>query len=670
MEETGKISHTQSLKGYDRTRIKRIGLEEYLRELKWEKENARRLADSDARPGDTGRSTLLTSQNPNTVFSSKYPVYNRLGRELCVLYQIHEGDVSNELHRVRNGVHGRRSGVRLSTELSFAADFDAVESTNPSLQRAGDGDFRITDDWRAGNSRLPSCSSTATTSVPTTRCSPRPSVFSIYRETTGSESRGRCTERSTPRGTILSADAPLSEGCVWERKRKRVSYALNEETKSTPILRVEATRHLSSPPCAVVAREGGLDDVVIPERQAAPETRRAFHSSAAVEHSSPSVAPPTQTTLYPASQIMPAAYGPNASAVRVQGSLACDMEKNLEDACRRLLGSSALVTHCGGGHTLGEVGGAELHDSGTGKMPALKTGVTFLLAGEEFIVCACIDNGHVFKVSRVGDTSDPQDILLYKWYMRLHADGAEGEASNGMRSESIRAALGLHWCAPEVSVQGYTFDDGGLTLLYLPAKYKSVPISALRLSEMSYKCIVRAVLKALSMLLARRTVHGALNDLRNIYVAFPCDKDSHCSDVPNALPLVVPLHWENSVDFTMFFDRNVGRSVPLLLEVSPPDGSGGAERTRGTRVEMRCGSDVRCALHELLEKDASREMSSEAFYISQKLLLRAEDPASTVPQLVLDVNQLVCALSGGAEEEHRNALWAEHRNALHNLFEK
>lgn len=151
-----------SVKGYDRTRVRRLSLREYLKELTTEQEQARYPSqqaqhecqeapergvrgDENNSPnttvapakgerdaltslcrGDDTTSSLTHSKKSllcgsrfpcRTTFSSKYPVFDRLGCELCVLYQMYEVDVGNELHRVQCSRKGRQSGVRCSTEV-------------------------------------------------------------------------------------------------------------------------------------------------------------------------------------------------------------------------------------------------------------------------------------------------------------------------------------------------------------------------------------------------------------------------------------------------------------------------------------------------------------------------------------------------------------------------
>lgn len=154
---TPAVSRLVSLRGFDRTKVSRISLETYKAEVTME--NERSLSPSCA----PQRSAILTSSHPNTVFSSKYPVYSRLGRELSVLYQIHEVDVTDELSRVGHAQDGRRSGVRLSREL-------------PATEEPP----------RAASMAIVASQATYSISQPPSRVgSSRPSVFSLYRESTG-----------------------------------------------------------------------------------------------------------------------------------------------------------------------------------------------------------------------------------------------------------------------------------------------------------------------------------------------------------------------------------------------------------------------------------------------------------------------------------------------------
>lgn len=165
-------SPLSSVKGYDRTRIPRLSVEEYRKELASEaclrhgqgqeqpvgkgsrtKQDIQAafpvspLMTSEDIPSSGGsfrsvgghkKSLLRGSRFPfHTTFSSKYPVYDRLGHELCVLYQMHEVDVASEVHRIRSTMQGRQTGVRRSTALLVETTRESQEEHTGKARREG-----------------------------------------------------------------------------------------------------------------------------------------------------------------------------------------------------------------------------------------------------------------------------------------------------------------------------------------------------------------------------------------------------------------------------------------------------------------------------------------------------------------------------------------------------
>ncbi|PWU89675.1 hypothetical protein C4B63_57g118 [Trypanosoma cruzi] len=126
----------EAVYGFDRTHIRRMTLQEYM------SEKDAPAAGSSLRRDDGCR--LLISRDPNVEFCTKYPVHDRFGRELCVLYQILEMELQQEIRRVEQGGDGtRKSGVRLSTEITL--DDDPVdEPFNPRQREERDSAYHPT----------------------------------------------------------------------------------------------------------------------------------------------------------------------------------------------------------------------------------------------------------------------------------------------------------------------------------------------------------------------------------------------------------------------------------------------------------------------------------------------------------------------------------------------
>lgn len=172
--EATTYSRLSSVKGYDRTRIARLSVEEYRKELANEALQPHEQEQSvhteslfhkeiestssvstpmkcDGVPSSGGsprsavrhkKSLLLHgSRFPfHTTFSSKYPVYDRLGHELCVLYQMQEVDVASEVHRIRRTPQGRQTGVRVSTELVVHTTRESQEGHHTEKEHTEGGD--------------------------------------------------------------------------------------------------------------------------------------------------------------------------------------------------------------------------------------------------------------------------------------------------------------------------------------------------------------------------------------------------------------------------------------------------------------------------------------------------------------------------------------------------
>ena len=225
-----------------------------------------------------------------------------------------------------------------------------------------------------------------------------------------------------------------------------------------------------------------------------------------------------------------------------------------------------------------------------------------------------------------------QQYFVYRWRASSVARGID---------EARRAALGLSLCAPHVHVTGFNYaDGGGVTLVTLLAGYHAVPVSALPLSLRSYTTLLRTVLKALSAMVARRTIHGNVAALGDLFLVLPVDSLSHTPksaesprvDGPtdyrdhteaNACdPFVLLFHWERWVDFGMFVDRNAGRTLPFDFE----DGS--------AQTLVHYSSDLLSGLQLFLEHALAAELSSEQYILLQKLILLAAEPTRVASHLI------------------------------------
>ncbi|CCW60140.1 unnamed protein product [Phytomonas sp. EM1] len=214
---------------------------------------------------------------------------------------------------------------------------------------------------------------------------------------------------------------------------------------------------------------------------------------------------------------------------------------------------------------------------------------------------------------------DGPQTLLYRW--RTHYLPFKGK-------ESQRAALGLTLAAPEVFIHGFDFADGGLTLMTIPPGYRAVPMSILPLSSASYMTLLKTVLRLLSFMVARRIVHGNMTSLGELLLVHPVDgagvsrEDTLGANGLATLPLVVPVHWERSLDFSMFVDRNAGRTIPYDTE----DGS--------ERPLLTYGRDLATILNCFLEHKLSEELNSEQYALLQRLIIMTGEPTQVANFLV------------------------------------
>lgn len=224
-----------------------------------------------------------------------------------------------------------------------------------------------------------------------------------------------------------------------------------------------------------------------------------------------------------------------------------------------------------------------------------------------------------------------QQIFLYRWR----------STDNTHRfHEARRAALGLSLFAPHAHVTGFTYaDGGGVTLVTMPAGHRAVPLSTLPLSLRSFTTLLRTVLKAFAAMVARRTVHGSLAALGELFLVWPGEEPSCPSDQATSLqgehgvgcdaperrpqePYVVAFHWERWVDFGMFVDRNAGRTLPFDFE----------DNTAQPLVLH--GKDLLAGLQLFLEHPLAAQLSSEQYILLQKLVVLAAEPTPVAIHLI------------------------------------
>ncbi|GET93358.1 hypothetical protein, conserved [Leishmania tarentolae] len=229
------------------------------------------------------------------------------------------------------------------------------------------------------------------------------------------------------------------------------------------------------------------------------------------------------------------------------------------------------------------------------------------------------------------DAESSQEYFVYRWRVTMLPRGGD---------EARRAALGLSLCAPQVHVHGIRYaDGGGITIISMPPGYRAVPTSGLPLSLRSYTTLMRVVLKAFSTMVARRTVHGNLSTLGELFLAWPMVPEQ--SSLPGMekqqagmgnnnvddrgttqQPFMLLFHWEHWVDFSMFVDRNAGRTIPFDFE----DATAPSVTTYG--------KDLLGSLQLFLEHPLAAELTSEQYIFLQKLIVMATEPTQAANYLI------------------------------------
>ncbi|RNC33186.1 hypothetical protein TcCL_Unassigned04138, partial [Trypanosoma cruzi] len=131
---------------------------------------------------------------------------------------------------------------------------------------------------------------------------------------------------------------------------------------------------------------------------------------------------------------------------------------------------------------------------------------------------------------------------------------------------------------------------------------------------------IKLLLRMLSDLVVKRTVHGDLRGLNRIFIAFRSGNDAQ--EMP--LTLLVPVHWEGLVDFSMFVDRNAGRTIPMVYDES---GS-----RRGERIYH--GQDVSMVINMLLENELAEQLQPEQLTEVQRLMIMTTEPTQVANYLI------------------------------------
>lgn len=703
------ISFTRPVKGFDRTRVRRITVEAYRAELDAEERQENEVCaknygegvrDEEAEgrrsrkqrkleetpfnrgsltstsvPSYVTRPTLLRAKDPNTVFSSKYPIYNRFGRELCVLYQMHDIDVSNELYRVRqkgkalSGEEKNRvSGVRCQSDTVPSMHWMSMRHTgavsDPQENRASKPVRR-----EPGDS---STESSSVAMVDQTREYHGPKEQPFHREE--KEELGFPDAHRRRKDSISSAVSVPSR-CASSRPSV---FSLYRDSRQTTV--DEPSKSASRPTARSLS--GGLGDVGF--RGSAAAALRGSPSPAPLEAVSPSrtqslaptVAPPAEEKgasiahkagvgISYTDVIAPDVYG-GAKQTSVVASLVSEATEALWRTQLAQKDAIAFPASPAKGRCRVCPGPAPVLEPGA--VVELGDGVRYRILGEQSVTSRMATPqrastsptptaSSVFRAVEIGEDGEPtravREALLYRWRHHILAT-IGGKSQSVYREETTRASVGLQWLIEpwgEFECRGYVFDGeerDGLTVLRLPSLYAAVSIGQMALMSGPYTGAVRLFLKMILSFLSRRMVHGSLNDLDHVWLAVR--RPNSCEGEGSTLPAVVmlPVHWEHCVDFRMFADRRVGREISFQF-----DDMGGTLHT--TPRELRQGSDLRSVLHELLEMRASRELPYSTYRSLQQLMLSSSDPNLTHAQLIVQIHKVLCDLpSEDGEGDDRN----------------
>ncbi|RNE97849.1 hypothetical protein TraAM80_09104 [Trypanosoma rangeli] len=636
----------EAVYGFDRTHIRRMTLQEYVSEG----DTASGLSFS--RQGDGCR--LLSSRDPNVEFCTKYPVYDRFGRELSVLYQILEAEVQQEIRRVQQGGGGtRQSGVRLSAEIPLDDD-PAEETAKPRPQHDKGGAYRPTSfvppalahidsvdggerdvndltDVSASSCRFSSATALSprgTGSFFTSSRDARRSTFSIYRDSGLNAAEGLLPQHGTnPPESLqhqqaevasnVSRPAFATQGCVGGT----ATVSSQQPVGDVAALQLPPSRRSNTASPPRLADDGGMEEVVMIEEEG--QEGEGNREGETVGDSLCVIRATLDTTirtdLLRFTTTRPSEQRTTKQLFLPPGRATVAMRRTIEHTnpiSRQVYGaqnetiSAALVAPLVAANLEAACCAGDFR-SIAGVTPQLIPGTTVTLGEYRYCVYRYHASSDVYEARAEQASDDAPQVLLYRWSVHAVQQG---------ENESYRAALGLSLAAPFVSVTGYRYGDGGLTVITMPLGYVAVPLSTVPLSARSFPTCVKLLLRMLSDLVVKRTIHGDLRGLNCIFLAIR--HGNTAAELP--LTLLVPVHWERLVDFSMFVDRNAGRTIPMVDDVS-----GGR---RGERLYH--GQDVAMVMHMLLENELAEQLRPDQLTEVQRLMMLTTEPTQVANYLI------------------------------------
>ncbi|ESL12222.1 hypothetical protein TRSC58_00014 [Trypanosoma rangeli SC58] len=642
----GMHSPYEAVYGFDRTHVRRMTPQEYV------SEGDAAAGVPSLWQGDGCR--LLSSRDPNVEFCTKYPVYDRFGRELSVLYQILEAEVQQEIRRVQQGGDGtRQSGVRLSAEIPLDDD-SAEETAKPQPQHdkgsayrptpfvppalahgdSGDGGERDVNDLidvSASSCRFSSATAVSprgTGSSFTTARDARRSTFSIYRDSGLNAAEGLLPPHGTnPPESLqhqqaevasgVSRSAFATQGCVGGA----ATVGSQQPLEDVAALQLPPSQRSNTASPPRLADGGGMEEVVVVEEEG---QEGEGDREGGADGGSLCVIRATLDTMIGTDPLRFTTTRPSELRTTKQlffppGRPTVAMRRTIEHPnpiSRQVYGvqsetiSAALVAPLVAANLEVACGTGDFR-SITGVTPQLIPGTTVTLGECRYRVYRYHASSDVYEARAEEAADDAPQVLLYRWSVHAVQQG---------ENESYRAALGLSLTAPFVSVAGYRYGDGGLTVITMPLGYVAVPLSMVPLSARSFPTCVKLLLRMLSDLVVKRTIHGDLRGLNCVFLAIR--HGNTAAELP--LTLLVPVHWERLVDFSMFVDRNAGRTIPMVDDVS-----GGR---RGERLYH--GQDVAMVMCMVLENELAEQLRPEQLTEVQRLMMLTTEPTQVANYLI------------------------------------
>ncbi|KAH9588675.1 hypothetical protein LSM04_006785 [Trypanosoma melophagium] len=665
----------EAVYGFDRTHIKRLSLQEYMHERDAPLPTTTASADNASATTNSSLtikgavSEALRSRDPNVQFYSKYPLHDRFGSELCVLYQILEMEVQQEMRRVEQGGDmTRKSGVRLSTEITF--DDTTEESSVPILhqqkreQNQGSSVYRPTPfvafplgnvddnddiDVSASSNQFSAVAVSSPQDTQNTRQTSRGSSFSIYRDSR----LNSCVKSPGTWSVNIHQPPPLPAPPQQQQQQQSKTVVSNSQHSGTftskrflendvnanMVSSTETSTNLplNPPPpqrsSTASPMQFGNGETLSPD-DVVGATRETLDTTAGTDPLRFTTVRPSEfrttkqlflpgritvmrRTVEHAKPIPTQAYGFQSETIPAS-IVAPLIAANLE-------------VHCSSG---------DFCDI-DGITPHLIPGAEVVLGERRCRILRYHTSSDVYEAYECGDTpvqesgTTPLQVLLYRWSIR---------AVQQQVNESYRAALGLSLVAPAVTVAGYRYRDGGLTAIILPAGYRAIPLSTVPLSERSFPTCVKLMLRMLSDLVVKRTIHGNLRGLNQLFFAIRTPGSS--SDMPVAL--LIPVHWEKLIDFSMFVDRNAGRTIPMI------DDDGGT--SKGTRIYH--SQDVSMVVSLLLENELSQHLQQSQLGELHRLMMMTTEPTQVANYLIQLKNTMTVMPSD------MNTLYQEYETTL------